>query len=269
MLWMKLAAMAVTGFPAMAAEGVGVAQLRPVAYGILLGLGAAAPIGPVNVEIARRALRVGFWAGVTLGLGAVTVDVFYALITALSFIQVLNRPTILITLAAAGACLLAFLGIQCLRAAWSAWRTDPLATAVVEDELSPKPVNLPAAAPRTRSAYLTGLLMTLLNPMTIGFWLAVAFAAAGTRPAGEPSGAAAGQIPKATADDLPMVCIGVFLGTTAWVFAFSGLLAWAARRAVNRPDRRRKWLAAADVAGGATLLVFAGLAFLRLFRSIS
>src|SRR5215213_940832 len=79
--------------------------VRPVAAGILLGLGAAIPIGPVNVEIARRALRHGFWAGVALGLGAVTVDVFYAIVSTLSFTKVLNHPTILLVMTAGGACL--------------------------------------------------------------------------------------------------------------------------------------------------------------------
>ena len=38
-------------------------NLSVLGGGILLGLGAAAPIGPVNLEIARRAMRFGFWAG--------------------------------------------------------------------------------------------------------------------------------------------------------------------------------------------------------------
>jgi len=49
--------------------------------GLALGLGAAAPIGPVNVEIARRTLRFGRRAGFLLGCGAVTVDVGYAVVT--------------------------------------------------------------------------------------------------------------------------------------------------------------------------------------------
>ena len=38
--------------------------------GILLGWGVAVPLGPVNVEIARRTLRGGFRAGFFLGMGA-------------------------------------------------------------------------------------------------------------------------------------------------------------------------------------------------------
>ena len=124
MLWMKLVTFAESGLPAIWAEGFGGGQFRPLAAGIALGLGAAVPIGPVNVEIARRALRVGFRAGVALGLGAVTVDVFYAVISAMSFTRVLNHPAVLIPVAAGGACLLAFLGVQCLHAAgWPGGRT--------------------------------------------------------------------------------------------------------------------------------------------------
>ena len=38
--------------------------LPEIANGVLIGLGAAVPIGPVNVEIARRTLRSGWAAGV-------------------------------------------------------------------------------------------------------------------------------------------------------------------------------------------------------------
>src|SRR4051794_37888984 len=107
--------------------GVAAEFVRPIIAGIVLGLGAAIPIGPVNVEIARRALHQGFWTGVALGLGAVTVDVFYAIVSTLSFTKVLNQPTILLVMTAGGACLLAYLGVQCMLAARSAWRKDPLA----------------------------------------------------------------------------------------------------------------------------------------------
>src|SRR5688572_28080260 len=71
--------------------------------GILLGLGAAAPIGPVNVEIARRSLRHGFRGGFLLGLGAVTVDVAYAVLASLGFRFVHDNPAVIFTLSLAGA----------------------------------------------------------------------------------------------------------------------------------------------------------------------
>src|SRR5437764_198584 len=86
--------------------------------GCLLGIGAAAPIGPVNVEIARRTLRRGFRAGFALGCGAVTVDVGYAICVSLAGVGMRNLqmpPLASAALGLAGGALLAYLGISCLR----------------------------------------------------------------------------------------------------------------------------------------------------------
>ena len=290
---------------------------RAVGRGVLLGLGAAMPLGPVNVEIARRVLRAGFFAGVALGLGAVTVDVVYALTSAFSFVRLDDRPRVARTVGAVGVAFLVYLGVQCLRAARAAWKHDPLddvggdplpmapPTGVTEPARTsrdregavlpgeplphgrgshgrtlqggredPVPANrldyaraVPARRATGRSAYVTGLLMTLLNPMTLVFWFTVVPATGGAAAV-----AAAGfdATPQAGGNDLPMMCAGVFIGTTAWVFAFASLLAAAAAKAgARRPRRRRAWLATADAVGGATLLGFAVAAFLRLVRSLS
>src|SRR5437764_11132050 len=97
--------------------------------GILLGLGAAVPIGAVNVEIARRTLRGGFFAGFALGCGAVTVDILYAALSSFSFTQLLTAPTIARVMTAAGVALLVYLAVLCFRGAVKAWRTDALAAA--------------------------------------------------------------------------------------------------------------------------------------------
>src|SRR5881392_1038962 len=85
--------------------------------GITLGLGAAAPIGPVNVEIARRAIRGGFWAGFLLGLGAVTIDVTYVVLASFSVRLFLDGPRIWLGVGVAGGAFLILLGIECLRGA--------------------------------------------------------------------------------------------------------------------------------------------------------
>ena len=191
--------------------------------GILLGLGAAVPIGPVNVQIARRTLRDGFAQGVALGAGAVTVDVVYAVVSTLGFRTIGDRPAVTIPLTIAGSLLLAYLGVLSLLAARRTLRADPLEASLKSE-------------PSAGGAYLTGLLMTLLNPMTLGFWFVAVPAAVGV--SGE--GAAA---------RLPMTCLGVFIGTAAWVLFFAGSLSLASR---NR--RRGGLLAAADVVGGGVLL---------------
>ena len=196
--------------------------------GVLLGLGAAAPIGPVNVEIARRTLRGGFRPGFALGCGAVTVDVLYAALSSLSLREVIARPAVLGPVRIAAILLLFYLAFLCFRGAVRTWRTrtDPLA---------------PAPAPTgraVRGAYLTGFLMTLLNPMTLVFWFV---AVPGT----------VGSVTPNPRGDLPLIGAGVFIGTLAWVITFAGLLALAGRW------RRNSWLAAADALGGTTLLCFA------------
>lgn len=197
--------------------------------GVLLGLGAAMPIGPVNVEIARRTLRGGFLPGFALGCGAVTVDVLYAGLSSLSFREVLNRPAVLGPVRVAAILLLSYLAFLCFRGAVRTWRSrgDPLA-----------PAPAPPTGRAVRGAYLTGFLMTLLNPMTLVFWFV---AVPGT----------VGSVTQNPRGDLPLIAVGVFIGTLAWVVTFAGLLAWAGRR------RRNSWLVAADLLGGVTLLCFA------------
>jgi threonine/homoserine/homoserine lactone efflux protein len=202
--------------------------------GLLLGIGAAAPIGPVNVEIARRTLRRGFRAGFALGCGAVTVDVVYSLLIMLGIAHLSEHPAFYWPLHIVGAILLAYLGVRVARDAIRAARAqdDPLAGA-------------PAEAPRGTFAggYLTGLAMTFFNPMTLLFWFTSVPAALG------PATSGAGRA------DLPIICSGVFVATISWVVFFTSALKWL------RQWRRQWWMTAADALGACVLLGFAGYAF--------
>jgi threonine/homoserine/homoserine lactone efflux protein len=169
--------------------------------GVLIGLGAAAPIGPVNVELARRTLRGGYAAGVALGAGAVSVDVAYALLTTLSVGRFLNRPAVATTLAIGSILILSYLGAMCLR---GAMRGGPDALPAAE---------APHAGPRARNGYLTGLLMTAVNPLTLAFWFTALPSIAGP----------------IAGDRLPLIAVGVFAGTFAWVLGFAGALSMLGR----------------------------------------
>lgn len=197
---------------------------HPLLKGILLGLAAAAPIGPVNVEIARRAIRLGFRAGAALGAGAMTVDVAYLTLVALGFRFAANQPRLLQALGVAGGLLLVYLGIMCLRSA----RQSRLADAE-------KPIDHPSRH------YLTGLLITALNPMTLAFWFLVT------------PGQTAGS--KAV---LPLG-LGVLIGTLGWALFFSALMTLAG--SINK--RRTEVLA--DIAGGLMLIGFGVYAIWRVF----
>ena len=198
--------------------------------GLLIGLGAAAPIGPVNVELARRTLRGGYAAGVALGAGAVSVDVAYALLTTLSVGRFLNRPAVAVPLAVGSVLILSYLGLLCLR---GAWRGGP----AVSDEAPPDN----ATPPRAGNGYLAGVLMTAVNPLTLAFWFTALPSVAGP----------------IDANRLPLIAAGVFAGTFAWVLSFAGVLAVVGR------FRRGVWLRVVDGVGGVTLIAFALSAFLR------
>lgn len=203
-------------------------HLIPLLFnGILLGLGAAAPIGPVNVEIARRILRFGRGAGFVLGCGAVTVDVAYAIVTSVTLLPVLRYPRVMAVLSVAAAIFLTWLALLCLRSALAGHETE-------EGQETPTPARRPSRAQH----YVTGLLLTSLNPMTLAFWFV---AVPGTVVAG----------PAHASLDLPVVCAGVFFGAFAWVCIFTGLVDGL------KKFGRQRWLRWIDLAGGLMLLAFA------------
>jgi L-lysine exporter family protein LysE/ArgO len=207
-------------------------HLLPVfARGLLLGIGAAVPIGPVNVEIARRTLRHGFRAGFALGCGAVTVDVIYATLSSIGLTALSLHPSFYWPLQICGGVVLAYLGITC-------WVESIRALRRRSDEDAIEP----ASQPSLHGSYATGLLMTFTSPMTLLFWLTSI-----------PSAAASGGEPRP--GDVPIICTGVFAATLTWVLFFATTLK------VLRRWRRQWWMAAADALGGTMLLGFAGRAF--------
>ena len=206
------------------------ANFSMIFRGALLGIGAAAPLGPVNVEIARRTLQRGFRAGFALGCGAVTIDVAYAIAVSMSLRPAMLHPTLMLVLGLLGAGLLTYLGVGCLLAAS---RVHPMET---------------SAPIRSAGHYLTGLLMTSLNPMTLAFWFL----------------AVPATVWKLTTDpihDLPLLCAGVFASTLGWVCTFAGALSLA------RGGVKLQWMKFTNLAGGIFLLVFAGMTIWRAARA--
>lgn len=202
--------------------------------GVGLGLGAAAPLGPVNVEIARRTLRFGRGAGFALGCGAVTIDVAYALVASLTLVPVLRYPGLVKGLGLAGGAFLAYLGILCLRAA----------VAGHERSTEVLPPDTPVERRGAVGHYATGLAMTALNPMTLMFWFV-----------GVPGSVA--SLAGSSRAALPLVAAGVFVGALAWVVFFTTL--------VGRLHRfgGQRWLRWIDLAGGLMLLAYAGRSIWR------
>lgn len=174
-------------------------------HGIMLGIAVAAPLGPVNVAVIRTGLRAGFWPAWRVGIGAATVDAVYCTLAYLGLAPILMRlPGFRPILWLVGGVFLIYLGLDVLR-------TD----AAVEVEV--------ATVDDVGRPYLTGIAITLLNPMTIIAWAAIAapFFAAGLERA-----AVIGFI------------AGISTGVIIWFAGLSALLHGGRRLAGPRLFRR-------------------------------
>ncbi|SFG00410.1 LysE family translocator [Prevotella sp. KH2C16] len=86
--------------------------------GILIGIIASAPMGPVGVLCIQRTLNKGRWYGFVTGVGAAVSDIIYALFTGLGMsfmMNLINDPTNLFWLKIIGSVVLLVFGIYCYR----------------------------------------------------------------------------------------------------------------------------------------------------------
>ena len=90
-------------------------MLHQFIFGLLLGLGAAIPLGPMNLEIIRRNLRFGSVYGIALGLGACSADVTYLVLLSLGALSILTHPLILQVIGVIGSSILLWFGYSALR----------------------------------------------------------------------------------------------------------------------------------------------------------
>ena len=195
--------------------------------GLVLGFSIAAPVGPVGLLCIRRSLTSGRMAGFATGLGAATADACYGAVagfglTGITSFMVGER----FWLTLLGGLFLCVLGVHIMRT-----RPD-MSTA-------------DRGGPPVHSAYLSALIITLTNPMTI-LAFAGAFAGLGL--------AVARDYVAATA-----LVGGVFVGSGIWWLLLSAFAA----RLRDRFDPR--WLQRLNWVSGA-LLVAVGLGALALLR---
>ncbi len=86
--------------------------------GMLIGIIASAPMGPVGVLCVQRTLNKGRWSGFATGVGAAFSDIFYAFITGLGMsflLDFITQPTPLYILKVLGSVILLGFGIYCFR----------------------------------------------------------------------------------------------------------------------------------------------------------
>jgi len=129
-------------------------MIESFAEGFLLGLGAAVPLGPINVLIMSNALR-HYGSAVALGSGAMSADITYLLLILFGLFHFMENPTTQLLMALGGSAFLLYL-------AWLIFkgRNEPIHLQQVGN-------------PPILKNWLKGYTLTLLNPYTVIFWLSV------------------------------------------------------------------------------------------------
>lgn len=127
--------------------------------GLLIGIIASAPMGPVGVLCIQRTLNKGRWYGFITGVGASVSDIIYALITGLgmSFVMdLISNPTTKFWLQIIGSLVLLLFGVYC-------WRSNPTS-------------NMHKSGKKGRGTLLhnavTAFLVTFSNPLIIFLFMA-------------------------------------------------------------------------------------------------
>jgi L-lysine exporter family protein LysE/ArgO len=145
-----------------------VSYIHVLSAAFLLGLAAAAPIGPVNMLAIRRGMIGGWRHTLACGIGSVTGDLILFSLVLLGghyFLSDLSNPTLQTVLAAIGVIVLLPLGIYFLvRTA-----KDPLqahASARQHRDESTVPAHLVAEV-------ADGSALTIFNPLAIVYWAGV------------------------------------------------------------------------------------------------
>ena len=125
--------------------------------GLLVGIVASAPMGPVGVLCVQRTLNKGRWYGLVTGVGAAVSDIIYALITGfgMSFVlEFIEQPRTMYFLQLIGSLMLFGFG-------WFTFRTKPT--------LRPPSKNKGSLMHN----FATGFLVTLSNPLIIFLFMAL------------------------------------------------------------------------------------------------
>lgn len=197
-------------------------MLHSIIFGVLLGFGAAIPLGPMNIEIIRRNLTLGTLYGFLFGLGACTTDLFFLIILSLGALNLLTHVIVLKIVGILGSLIIGWFGYSALKLKVSATHH--------EKSLSTKKL-------KHYQHYFQGFLMTFVNPFTILFWASV-------------SSQVAGLVHKASGS-LFGAGLGVMIGTVSWVVALNSVLH------LTRHKFSANVMQRLNVIGGVILLCFA------------
>lgn len=174
--------------------------------GFLVGFAAGIPIGPVNAAVIDAAMRHCVRTAFAIGLGGALVDFVYSQLAVIGLGTVFAAYPLLkhASLAVGGVGLVVY-GARTAR----------------PRELPPEGTSVPPGQ-SLGAAFATGVLLTLLNPAALVFWLLVAGA----------------TLTDLTRLEALVAGLGIFIGCSAW---FLGV-AWLAHRGKRLLGERALWI---------------------------
>ena len=164
--------------------------------GILLGLGVAIPIGPLNILIMNYSLSF-FGRGFALGMGAMSADILYFVLLSLGVLVVFDNPWIFKSIAIFGAIFLLYM-------AWACYKNASKMLAKISNT---------ERGESLLACYLKGLGLNSINPFIVGFWLSLS------------------SVVVSSANWM-IAALGVLLALFAWVLGLS-ILTSLARRIIS------------------------------------
>ena len=153
--------------------------------GILLGLGVAIPIGPLNILIMNYSLS-SFGRGFALGMGAMSADILYFVLLSLGVLVVFDNTWIFKSIAIFGAIFLLYM-------AWACYKNASKMLAKISNT---------ERGESLLACYLKGLGLNSINPFIVGFWLSLSSVVASSA-------------------NWMIAALGVLLALFAWVVGLS------------------------------------------------
>lgn len=192
-----------------------------ILYGLLLGYGAAIPIGPMNLELIRRNLSLGTRAGIFFGLGACLVDFTFIFLVGFGALVILQSPMFMRVVGIVGALILFWFGYKALKSRPS---TKEEGGAAIK-----KPYYR-----HTLDSYL----LTLISPFTIIFWSSVSSQAA--------------LVMQQDTHAFWWIAPSVLVATLSWIIGLNLVLAFTRHKISARVMRKF------NIIGGIILIGFGG-----------
>ena len=207
--------------------------------GIVFGVALAAPPGPMNAIIAEESVVRGWLAGFTAGLGAMTADFCFfvlSLVGVVAFVR--NAPTVRGLMILAGGLLMLYFAYGAMDDARAQFAADGGVPADgTAEDANPLAAGFgatPAGDGEAGRGFRKAFVLAITNPYQIAFWLTVGVGLlepgvvdvlAKTPYVGD---ALVGVLVVRTGS--PALLIGLFGGIVCWIVGFPAALVAAGRR---------------------------------------